>query len=157
MTIEEIAEAAAGLVAGAEVQTLMPCARRAVNEVATEYFPTVETATLRPVDGFIAFDAFERFPRRVYAVRRKGTDTAYALTATGIRVDGTDDVTVSFAAADGGVDERIPLRTYAYGTAAEYCLLNGLFDEAALYDKRFRDSLARLHIAGVRLPKRRWL
>ncbi len=162
MTITDIATEAAKLVENGDATLLGQCARRAVDEVAAEYFPLVRTETRVPKNGAIDFGDFTFLPRRIYAVTCRGKAVAYTYTADGLTVSETRLVRVTYAYLPPVGDEAIvspsvPLRTLAYGTAAEYCLLSGLYDDAALWDKRFRDSLVRLNRRGRRLPQRRWL
>lgn len=49
-------------------------------------------------------------------------------------------------------------RALALGTCCEYALASGLYDEAVLWDKRYKDALAALCRArGGTLKARRWV
>lgn len=159
MTIKDITDCAGVMLENADADLLDGCARRAVDEVATEYLPVVEEESFTPQAERVAFTQFTHFPRKIYAVYRRGALIEYALLCDGIAVAGNGDVTVRYGYLPDGenVDARVPCRVYAYGAAAEYCLIVGLFDEAAAFDKRFRDALMRLTRKGVRVRERRWL
>lgn len=161
MTIADIVTAAGQLLDSADAGMLTQCARRALDEIAAEYFPLVERETLTPTEGKLPFDRFSRTPLRVYGVTRNGRAVAYGYYADGLTVEGGGACSVTYgylpAGDDAAVHPSVPVRTAAYGAAAEYCLLNGLYDDAAMWDKRFRDSLMRLKKRGRRLPQRRWL
>ena len=54
---------------------------------------------------------------------------------------------------------KIPDRVLAYGVAMEYCFISSLFDEASIWENRYKNSLlvqSRNKHNAV-MPKRRWL
>ncbi|MCK9574970.1 MAG: hypothetical protein WCX32_02120 [Clostridia bacterium] len=50
-------------------------------------------------------------------------------------------------------------RTFAYGVATEYCMITGAYDEANIWDKRFKDCVLAIYHKKreVKIPPRRWL
>ena len=54
----------------------------------------------------------------------------------------------------GGVSARL----MSYGVASEYSLAVGAFEEAALWDKKYKDAISMLYKRGKggRMPSRRW-
>ena len=54
---------------------------------------------------------------------------------------------------------RLSLKCLALGVAAEYCFLSGLYDDAKIFDARFKNIL-KIECrkkSNITLPKRRWL
>ena len=52
----------------------------------------------------------------------------------------------------------IPERVYAYGVAREYYFNQTLFDDAEIWEERFKNSLQILtrKKSEIKMPKRRW-
>ena len=50
-------------------------------------------------------------------------------------------------------------RTFAYGVAAEYSLISGMYEEANIWDKRFKESVLAVYHKKreMKIPPRRWL
>lgn len=53
---------------------------------------------------------------------------------------------------------QIPLRVIAYGVAMEYCLINSMFEEADMWESRFKNSLLSVSSQkkSIVMPAQRW-
>ncbi len=49
-------------------------------------------------------------------------------------------------------------RVFAYGAAAEFCLISGMYDDALMWERRYKDALlvATRKNTEVIMPRRRW-
>lgn len=162
MTVAEIAQAAGALVECDDAERMEQCVRRTAAEVAAEYFPVVATEVVSFTGGEAAFSVLAYAPVKVYAVTRGGKREPFTVGGDRICAGFEGEAEVEYAFIPPDTDPLIchpavTARTLAYGAAAEYCLLNGLYDDAAVWDKRYRDSLTRLGGGSFKLPGRRWL
>ena len=152
--------------AEADKKLLLRCANLVVEEVAAEYLPLKATELLSSDDGNIEYSVFSRRPIEIYSVRKKGSKCRYKMYPTKLITEaGEVEVCFSYVPQSVGIDEELDFaegkltpRVLAYGTAAEYCLVNCLHEEAWVWDKRYKDSLFGALRAGraVRIPARRW-
>lgn len=152
--------------AEADKKLLLRCANLVVGEVAAEYLPLKATEVLSSPDGNIEYSAFSRRPIEVYSVRRNGAKCRYKMYPHKLITEaGEVEVCYSYVPQSVGIDEELDFaegkltpRVLAYGTAAEYCLINCLHQEAGVWDKRYKDSLLGALRAGrpLRIPARRW-
>ncbi len=155
MTINEIAALASELT-GAAVDAA--CAARAAAEIAAEYRPVVKRETAES-DGSVPYDALSFRPIRVYAVYAGKAPAPFRARFDRIETAaGQVEVEYAYVPDFSGGDEcPFDGRTTAYGAAAEHCLKNSLFEEAAAWDAKFRDSLARQAPVGGYARRRPWL
>lgn len=155
MTINEIAALASELT-GTAVDTA--CAVRAAAEIAAEYRPVVRRETADS-DGSVSYDALSFRPIRVYAVYARGVPVPFRARFDRVETAaGAVEVEYAYMPDFTGSDEcPFDGRTTAYGAAAEHCLKNSLFEEAAAWDAKFRDGLARQAPAGGYVRRRPWL
>lgn len=156
MTISEIA-AMAGALVGHTVDAA--CAATVADEIAVEYKPLVTRETTAS-DGTVYFTALSKPPVTVYAVTLQGKRLPFRVFYDRIETEYKGAVTVEYAYRPTFTEsDECPFdaHTVAYGAAAEYCLQNSLFEEAAAWDAKFRDSLARQATQGGYLRARRWL
>jgi len=153
--------------AEADKKLLLRCANLVVGEVAAEYLPLKAAEVLTSSDGNIDYSAFSKRPIEIYSAKKNGLKCRYKMyPAKLITEAGEVEVCYSYVPESVGIDEeldfaegKITPRILAYGTAAEYCLVNCLHEEAWVWDKRYKDSLFGALRAGraVHIPARRWL
>lgn len=156
MTMSEIA-ALAGELVGHTVDA--SCVTAAATEIAVEYRPLVTRETTVS-NGTVYFTALSKPPVTVYAVTLQGKRLPFRAFYDRIETEGKGTVTVEYAYRPTfALRDECPFdaRTVAYGAAAEYCLKNSLFEEAATWDAKFRDSLTRQAAQGGYVRTRRWL
>ena len=146
---------------------LLRCGNLVHDEVASEYLPPETSETVTVKDGFLPYEALSE---RCSAIRlvtdANGNKVRFHARAHGASLaNGVYRVVYRYLPASVGMEDnltvdagRLSARVLAYGVAAEYCLLSGLFQEAITWERKYRDSL--LSICGrstaMRLPNRRW-
>lgn len=150
-----------------ELSLLLRCMNLVSNEIAADYFPLKATETLTAAEGSIQYTDFSKTPLDIYSVRKEGAACPFKLYPTEL-VTGEGEFTVDYTYlpkkaelleeldfSEGKINRRI----MAYGLAAEYCLICGMYEEAIIWDKRYKDSLkaAARTLRSFRLPIRRWL
>lgn len=158
----------AELSADKRLKLLKDCAEFVLNQLATDYLPLKKTEKVFSEDGTIPYGEFSR--DMLEAVRVKdgyGCDVRFSHLPDGLFVKERGEMEVTYFYRPGEktfFDEaetgscRVSARVIALGTAAEYSFVCGLFEEAQLWDGRFKDSLkiALRKKGAVSLKARRW-
>lgn len=149
-----------------ELNLLLRCANLACHETASEYIHLLAFETFETKDGRIEYTAFKRQPVDIYAVKKDGAACRFKLYPSElITSPGSVEVHYTHLPEKTGLDGdfefeegKMSTRILAYGTAAEYCVICGMYEEARIWDKRYKDSIfaALRSRKSVILPARRW-
>jgi len=146
---------------------LLTCANLVMSEAAAYYFPLRAVQRVVVSGEMIEFSAFEN---RVIDVIRvtavSGAPARFERRATRIELpDGEYTVEYTYLPLRLGLEDPLPFghkigaRILALGTACEYCIVNSMLEEAAMWDKRYRDAItaAAQPKSEARLARRRWV
>lgn len=160
--------AASGEQPEGEAATLLRCYHLIENEVALDHFPLREEERFVPVQDAVLFTGFSKPPVDVLDVRdARGHRVPFTVfPARLVLPEGTGEVTVrySYAPAREGMggetafSDAVSARLLSYGVASEYLLAGGRYQEAAVWDEKFRAAIraAGLERRKLWLPARRW-
>ena len=137
------------------------------SEISTDYIPLLNSETLTPIGGRLYFGGGD--VKRIYEIRTKaGKKLKYKQFDGYIFIDFAGEVDVisntypqkleinsQFDSFGGKISEKC----LAMGAASEYCFLTSLFEDAAIWDNRFRQALkcACAKKGSINLRGRRWL
>lgn len=147
------------------VNDLVKCFNLINNEIASEYFPIIKCENAKTENFKINLSSLSNSVLRVIAVQdyygRKIKFKIYDDYIMAI----ANNVNVIYQSLPGNLslsDEfftTLPNRVYAYGIAREYYFLQTLFDEADVWEERFKDVLSILQGKRneIRMPQRRFL
>lgn len=152
-----------------DCELLLRCYNLAENEIALEYRPISISEEVETQDGLIfikdlketALDIISivdeyqnKIGYKIYPEYIKTAPKKLRITYTYIPQRKKIDDESAFSATN------ITQRIAAMGTACEFLLISGLYDEALMWDKRYKDSLlkvSREKTAGRVMPAaRRW-
>lgn len=134
-----------------ELNALLLCANAVIGEIACEYVYLTRTQQMAAADRKILYSEFPRDVVEVLEVKKDGKKTAFRKIYGGIQTgtDGVFSVTYAYAPLAAALSDtlefesaKINPRNIGYGIAAEHCIRTGMADDAALWDKRYKDSLA---------------
>lgn len=150
-----------------ELRLLLRCVNLVVKEVACDYIPLIHTQTLTATDGKIPYSQFEKTLLEIKRVKnQKGEDVRFFTLPEYMAVeDGVYEVSYAFIPRDKEFFDDLDFagtkasdRVFAYGAAAEFCLISGMYDEALMWERRYKDALlvATRKTTEVVMPKRRW-
>ena len=123
-----------------------------VEEIGTEYFPLTACEKFTST-GHISLDSFAQPPLRVLWVHNEaGGPLPFCLGPEGLAAPpGKVLVRYAFAPAKplAESDELtlapfVSARAVALGAATDYCLFHSVYEQAAAFDKRYRETLAAL-------------
>lgn len=146
---------------------LLICFNIVENELALDYFPLTAEDTLETEGGIVHFSELQNDAVRVVKVCDEWGNSipftlypAYLKTQPG-RVCITYTYTPKKKSVDGVSDfaANVPARLLAYGMAAEYSMATGAFEDAGVWDRKYKDGIR----ASYRVQKckqirsRRWV
>lgn len=150
-----------------KAELLLTCFNIVENELALDYFPLLAEDTVLSQGGVIAFSELEKSAVRIIKVTDEwGNTVPFQLFPRYLKTQpGKVCITYSFApdkkteTDECDFDSSVSMRLIADGMAAEYSLSMGLFEDAAVWDKKYKEGIR----AGYRLQKceriqsRRWV
>lgn len=135
------------------LSTLISCANLVIDELGSEYLPLVYKQDMTADEnGIIGYAQFSKPLIVVLRIKNdKGVRIKYRYRSGGVEVSQAGNYTVVYSYKEGekgffdNVEvgaNRLTERIIAYGVASEYCLMQGLYDDASIWDKRYKDALA---------------
>ncbi len=145
---------------------LLQCFNMVENELALDYIPLFREDEMTVTNGKILYSSFGSDVSRIVKVTDlEGRKLPFKLFATYLQVSG-ERVRVRYAYMPAakvlsGVSDfktEVSERLFAYGMAAEYAMTTGLYEEAAVWDKKYKEGIEALRrgTQGGRVPARRW-
>ncbi len=150
-----------------DINKIVDCINYCVEEIASEYLPILKTKMFDLSNGEINLKDIDSSLQEIISVKsHAGKTLRYAvsdkkLICLASKVEITykvypTHITTSSTCED--FDGRISARVLAYGVASEYCFLEMLYDDATLWESRFKNALL---VAGrkkgeIKLKKRGW-
>lgn len=165
--LEELGGSNENAEAKKKLNLLIRCANLVINEIATDYVPLIIAEEIN-TDGKIYFAHLAKTVLDVKNIRTTdGSYVKFKVYPEYIQADCKGDCTLEYSYIPddyqlgdeieygGKVNERI----IAYGTVREYCLVNSMYEDAQIWDKRYKDSLLSAMRKGgyLNIPSRRWL
>ncbi len=151
-----------------ETDVLLKCFNLVENELALEYFPLLCEDEVESDTGKIDYYALSNQVVRVIKVADcYGNEAAFKLFPEYIKTAaGKVKITYSYTPKQKFLDDegsyitaKVSVRMMAYGIAAEYCLACGLYEEAAVWDKKYKDCISAAYKGCTSrvLKSRRWV
>ncbi|MDD4002883.1 MAG: hypothetical protein PHE12_01655 [Clostridia bacterium] len=149
-----------------DVEQVLCCANYICEEIAADYINLKAVQHFESETGQISYSAFEHIPIDIYAVKQGGKNIPFKLYPQQLMtLAGELEVLYTYKPQKKEIDDfldfdaRLSARAAAYGTAAEYSLMKGLYEESVIWDKRYKDSLfsALKTKKSINMPKRRWV
>ncbi len=151
-----------------EFDTLCSCARACMHEIATEYVPIICIEEIEVVDGKISYDMLSNTAIEIIEVKKDDCKVKISSYYNGVCLNEIGVVEVKYHRLPNSSelddelewkDSRINSRNIGYGIASEYCIRNGMLDDAVMWDKRYKDSLSASILVNreLNVKRRRWL
>ena len=136
------------------------------NEIAMDYLPLLAEEEMQSDTGAIHYSSLSREPVRVIGVWDEWDNPVaftlfpdYLKTQPGkVRVRYTYLPKEKTFQDESDFTLQASVRLFAYGVAAEYSLASGFFEEAAVWDKKYKDAIKAAYSAKPprRIRSRRW-
>lgn len=149
-----------------KVDLMLNCFNLVNQEIASEYLPFLQKEEVDITDGVLRFDSLKRKVINIYEIKNRfGVSQRFRNYPNFVEVFGKGKwVVYSFLPEDKAIDDEVEEfcgltgRIYAYGVASEYLLVDGVSDDAEIWEERFKESLFVLSRkrGEHKLPTRRW-
>lgn len=149
-----------------KVRLLVDCFNIVENELALDYLPLQAEDEMYSTTGTIEFAALRYQATRILHVTDEwGNRTKFSLFPAYLKTQpGKVKIGYTYTpepkTLEGESDYRlyVSTRLLAYGIAAEYAYAVGLFEEASVWDKKYKDAITAAYRVRpcARLRSRRW-
>ncbi len=146
--------------------TLLHCFNLVEAEVALDYLPLLAEEELESDTGAIYYASFSREAARVLGVRDEwGNEIPFTIFPEYLKTQPSKVlVRYTYLPKEKAFESKsdftlnASVRLLSYGVAAEYALANGLFEEAAVWDKKYKDAIKAAYCSKPprRIRSRRW-
>lgn len=150
------------------VNLLIRCTSLVLGEIASDIIPLKTKQTLTSSDGRILLSSLTSKLYKIISVKKNKRKVSFRVYPSFIEVDsddGTFEVEYNFLPSDktaltDNIDEVgnfVDARTIAYGVASEYAYISGLFEEAKMWEEKFKNALdTKTKLKNYYLKARRW-
>ena len=145
------------------VNRLIAAYNLVLNEIATEYYPVFYSE--QKEGKTIEFSTLTYSPLKISLVTdASGKEVDFKVNGTSVEMPYFGEYTIRYAyippersdTDDFEYDNtKVGARIFAYGTAAEYCLALGRYEEARNWDSKYRNSLHSALTRGAKKIKGR--
>lgn len=133
-----------------EAETLLRCFNLVENEVALDYLPLCCEDETESETGVVAYTLLSRPAVRVLRVTDEwGNKVPFKLYPEYLKAQpGKLKIAYTYTPKEKTAEDtsdyvlQVSPRMFAYGMAGEYCLACGLYEEAEMWDRKYKDSLA---------------
>lgn len=132
-----------------EAALLLRCFNLVENELAFDYYPLLCTELVETDSGAIFYHSLKREAINIRSIQDlHGNERKFVLYPEYCKTDaGRLKITYSYLPAqktmEGDSDYQLKFseRLFAYGIACEYALISGEYEQATVWDKRYREAL----------------
>lgn len=144
---------------GRDTQALLTAVSLVENEIALDYLPLKAEDTVVNDLGIVRFSHLSNAPVRILSVTDEwGNAEKFEIFPDFIRVKrGKVKILYTYAPIEKTLDQQletasvVSARVFAYGVCKEYCTAVGLYEQAGVWDRKFKDGM----MAAMRLGKSR--
>ena len=150
----------------AETEKLLHCFNLVENELALDYLPLYAEEEIETLSGAVYYSEFsKRVVRILRVIGESGNAVSFKLFPEFLKTQGGKIIVAyTYAPSEKGLDGesdyilQASVRLFAYGIAAEYSLAIGAFDDAAVWDKKYKDAIAAAYRSrpSRKMRARRW-
>lgn len=148
-------------------EVLLQCYNVVENELALDYLPLTAEEEVYTLTGAVEFSAFSRRAVRILSVTdENGEKVKYRMFAQYLKAQAGDlKITYIYEPNEKTIEDEcecapaVSTRMLAYGMAAEYCLRMGMYEEADVWSKKYKDAIEAAYKATPckRVSSRRWV
>ena len=132
-----------------EINTIIKCINMVVSEIASDYIPVEFEEEVEVDNGIIPYDKLSKRLINLKNITKNSTKIVTKMYPNEILVkaDGLVKVCYLYMPEEVKLGDSIELSPkvttmlIVYGALGEYCLLQGRYEDANLYDKRYREML----------------
>lgn len=150
-----------------KVDQMTNCFNLVNQEIASDYLPLLKKETLKEETSIVNYALLSETVVHILEVKNRfGISLKFRLFPNYAQVCGrAKTVVYSFLPKELTQESEVEMlcglspRVYAYGVASEYLLIDGLSEDAEIWEERFKESLFMLSRKSGEhcLPRRKWL
>ena len=150
-----------------EALLLLDCFSTVENDLALNYFPLRAEDLLRTVTGAVQFSAFAHSPVRIISVKNdEGKEVEFSVYPQYLKTGaGTFQVTYTYTPDKVAIEDEgnfgiaVPENLIVFGVLAEFCIVQGRFEEGTIWEKKYKEAIERVYKLGTctRLKSRTWI
>lgn len=146
---------------------LIRCTDLVLKEVATDFIPIRKKEIILTNEKEIEFSSFSSPVLKIIDVKQNGKSIKYKIFSTHIELSKCGEIEVIYNAIPStvktlgaNIDEvsnLVSQRILAYGVAKEYCYISSLYDEATMWEEKFKNAISSItKSVSKRVKARRW-
>ncbi len=151
-----------------DLNFLTRCLNLIISEVTCDYLPIYKQKEITFDNNMVNLSDISSNVFRIISLKDEFSNNIRFKIIDGKIIANVQNATIIYtktadeATLDGNLNELqniISARVLAYGTAMEYSYISELFDDAAIWEQRYKNALLSLSHKkhNVILPKRRWI
>lgn len=150
-----------------DINKMVECLNYVTEELATEYLPIIKTKQIKLTSGVINLNEIDEDLMEIISVKTINGRTLRYLISNDKMICLATNVEISYKVYPKTLDVnsmaenfggKISARVIAYGVASEYCFLEMLYDDATLWESRYKNALlvASRKKCELKIKKRGW-
>lgn len=151
-----------------QINFLVKCLNITYQEVASDYIPLLEKEFVTPSNGKIYFSNLKKQILEVVYIKDENGRKVKFKTFSNYIETNAKSVEILYKYAPLKIENlnsqietfsnKVSEITLAFGVAMEYYFINGLHEDASVWEKRFKDALFMRNSKkfNIKLPVRRW-
>ncbi len=149
-----------------KVDLMTRCFNLVNQEIASDYLPLLTKEEVDCADNILNLSVLSKNAIQIHGIKNRfGINLRFKAFPTYVEASGVPKtVTYSYFPSELSLSDEVEMpfglsaRVYAYGVASEYLLIDGVSEDAEIWENRYKQSLFMLsqkHGEHI-LPKRRW-
>ena len=151
-----------------EINFLVACCNLACNQVASEYITLTDTKSLTSTTGMISYPSISsKTIVDILKVKQNGVEVEFSCKPNRLETSPGDlEIVFAYQPLVSNINSTIDFnnfklseRVLSYGVVAEYCYIGGRYDDATIWDNRFKTSLININRPRreLKIKKRLWI
>jgi len=144
-----------------KLKTLIRCANVIISEIASDYLPLKEKQIVTVIDNKVSYQSFDRRVIDVEKVIKDDEIIPFTVYPNYLEIESEGEVEIlyHYLPQEISLDDEVPYGvnlspvTLASGIAAEYSLVNNMYEEALSFERKFKEGL----INNMSSPKSRYI
>lgn len=152
-----------------QIDLLLQCVNLTSSVIASDYIKLYKTKMFKTEDGILQYSQIgPEIINQIHSVKNKTGDILVFKTFADNIKTAKGDIFVNYSylpepvlLSDSIADFNIKIspRVFAYGVASEYSFIKSVYDDASIWENRFKTALmmAGTKKSGIKIAPRRWL
>jgi len=149
-----------------KLNLMVNCFNLVNQEIASDYLPFLTKEEIDVDNSTLNFSNLQKVVINIYEIKNRfGMNLKFKVFSNYVEIYGrAKSIVYSYLPNDMSIDDEVEMlnglsaRIYAYGVASEYLLVDGISEDAEIWEERFKESLFVLsRKRGEHLmPRRSW-